>query len=135
MNTALVVIGSLFVFLAALIHLGIFLLESVLWTRPTVQRRFGVTSEADGEVLRPLMFNQGFYNVFLALGAGIGLVLYGTGISFEGGIAVALFALLSMLLAAVVLAVSNRKLWRAALIQGGPPLLGIVILAAALATA
>jgi putative membrane protein len=134
-NTALVLVGSLFVFVAAIVHLGIFFLESVLWTRPAVQRRFGVTSTADGEVLRTLMFNQGFYNVFLALGAGVGLVLYGTGASFEGGIAVALFALLSMLLASLVLIVSDRKLWRAALIQGGPPLLGIVLLGVALATA
>lgn len=132
MDTALVVIGSIFVFVAALVHLGFFLLESVVWTNPRVQRLFGIRRPEDGEVLRPVMFNQGFYNLFLALGAGIGLVLYGTATTFEGGIAVAMFALLSMLLAGLVLLASNRALWRGALVQAGPPLVALVLLGIAL---
>jgi putative membrane protein len=129
MNGVFVWIGAVFVFLAAVIHLGFFFLESVLWNRPRVWRIFGVTSEADAEVLRPMAYNQGFYNVFLALGAGAGLVLMGSGASFEGGAALAMFTLLSMLLAAVVLVTSNAKMWRGALLQGGPPVLGLLFLA------
>jgi putative membrane protein len=128
MSAAFAVVGSVFVFLAALIHLFIFALESVLWSRPSTWKLFGVRDERDAEVLRPMAYNQGFYNVFLALGAGLGLVFLGTGFSREGGIAIAMFALGSMVLAAVVLVTSNPKLLRAALIQGVAPLLGLVFL-------
>ena len=56
------------------------------------------------------------------------LTMLGTGFSREGGIAIAMFALGSMVLAAVVLVTSNPKLLRAALIQGAAPLLGLVFL-------
>ena len=128
MNAALAVVGSVFVFIAAVIHLGFFALESVLWSRPSTWRQFGVRDQADADVLRPMAYNQGFYNVFLALGAGIGLVLLGTGFSTEGGIAIAMFALASMVLAAVVLITSTPKMLRGALIQGAAPLLGLVFL-------
>jgi putative membrane protein len=128
MSATFAVIGSVFVFLAAVIHLFIFALESVLWSRPSTWKLFGVRDERDAEVLRPMAYNQGFYNVFLAIGAGLGLVFLGTGFSREGGIAIAMFALGSMVLAAVVLVTSNPKLLRAALIQGAAPLLGLVFL-------
>jgi putative membrane protein len=134
MSATFAVVGSGFVFLAAVIHLFIFALESVLWSRPSTWRVFGVRDERDAEVLRPMAYNQGFYNVFLAIGAGLGLVLLGTGFSREGGIAIAMFALGSMVLAAVVLVTSNPKLLRAALIQGAAPLLGLVFLTLSLLT-
>ena len=134
MSAAFAVVGSVFVLLAALIHLFIFALESVFWSRPSTWKLFGVRDERDAEVLRPMAYNQGFYNVFLALGAGLGLVFLGTGFSREGGIAIAMFALGSMALAAVVLVTSNPKLLRAALIQGLAPLLGLVFLTLSLVT-
>jgi len=132
MNAAFAIIGSVFVFLAAIVHLGIFALESVLWSKPSTWKRFGVADQRDAEVLRPMAYNQGFYNLFLAIGAGVGLVLLGTGFSREGGIAIAIFSLGSMLLAAVVLIASNPRLARAALVQGGPPLIGLIFLTLAL---
>jgi putative membrane protein len=134
MSATFAVIGSVFVFLAAVIHLFIFALESVLWSRPSTWKLFGVRDERDAEVLRPMAYNQGFYNVFLAIGAGLGLVFLGTGFSREGGIAIAMFALGSMVLAAVVLVTSNPKLVRAALIQGAAPLLGLLFLTLSLVT-
>jgi putative membrane protein len=134
MSATFAVIGSVFVFLAAVIHLFIFALESVLWSRPSTWKLFGVRDERDAEVLRPMAYNQGFYNVFLALGAGLGLVFLGTGFSREGGIAIAMFALGSMVLAAVVLVTSNPKLLRAAFIQGAAPLLGLAFLTLSLVT-
>jgi putative membrane protein len=134
MSATFAVIGSVFVFLAAVIHLFIFALESVLWSRPSTWKLFGVRDERDAEVLRPMAYNQGFYNVFLAIGAGLGLVFLGTGFSREGGIAIAMFSLGSMVLAAVVLVTSNPKLVRAALIQGAAPLLGLLFLTLSLVT-
>jgi putative membrane protein len=132
MNTIFLVIASVFVFVAAAIHLLFFFYESVLWSKPATWKRFGIASQEHADIMKPMAFNQGFYNVFLALGAGIGLVLIGTGTFFQAGVGIAAFALLSMLLAAVVLITSNPKLARAALIQGLAPLLGILFFALAL---
>ncbi len=81
-----------------------------------------------------MAFNQGFYNVFLAIGAGTGLVMLGSANWVQGGLAIAIFACVSMVLAAVVLITSSPKLWRSALIQGVAPLLGITFLLVALFT-
>lgn len=128
MGNALAVIGTVFVFLAAVIHLLIFFLESILWTRPGVWKRFGLRTQEEAVVVKPMAFNQGFYNVFLAIGAGTGLVLLGTPNLTQAGLAIAVFACASMVLAAVVLVISSPKLARAAAIQGVAPLIGIVFL-------
>jgi putative membrane protein len=125
MNTALLILGSIFVFLAAVIHLLIFFLESILWSKPSTWKRFGLKTQAEADIMKPMAFNQGFYNVFLAIGAGAGLVMLGSANWVQGGFAVAIFACVSMVLAAIVLIMSSPKLWRAALVQGVPPLLGI----------
>ena len=132
MNGTFLVLGAIFTGIAALIHLAIFVLESVLWSRPAVWKRFGVRSQEDADVMRPMAYNQGFYNVFLALGAGIGIIMIGSEGVQEAGIALAIFALLSMLLASIVLVASNPRLLRAAMVQGLAPLLGIVFLVLAL---
>lgn len=124
----LVIAGSVFAAVAALIHVYIFFLESVTWTKESTRRVFGVRSAEDAELMKSLAFNQGFYNLFLALGVGAGLVLILAGGVQQAGFAVAIFALLSMVLAAVVLLASNPKLARAALIQGLAPLIGVVLL-------
>jgi putative membrane protein len=126
MNPALVIIGSTFVFLAVLIHIMIFVMESVLWHKPRIQKTFGVRSETEAAIIKPWAYNQGFYNAFLAVGAATGLVLMGSLNLWPAGIALALFSALSMVLAAVVLITSQPKLARAAAIQGVPPLLGII---------
>jgi putative membrane protein len=134
MNTAFVVLGSLFVFLAALIHLFIFFLESVLWSKPSTWKRFGLKTQEEADIVKPMAYNQGFYNVFLALGAGAGLVMISSTNAVQGGVALSIFALLTMLLASIVLITSNPKLWRAALVQGVAPLLGIIFLVLAITT-
>ena len=128
MNGVFLVLGAVFAGLAALIHLAIFVLESVIWSRPSTWKRFGVRSQADADVLRPMAYNQGFYNVFLALGAGVGILMIGSESVRQGGIALTIFSLLSMLLASIVLVSSNPRLVRAAMFQGLAPALGIVFL-------
>ena len=132
MSGVFLVIGAIFVAIAALIHVFIFVLESVLWSRPATWKRFGLRSQEEADTVRPMAYNQGFYNVFLALGAGTGLVMIASANVKSEGIALSIFVLLSMLLASVVLITSNPKLARAAITQGAAPLLGLIFLVLAL---
>ncbi|MEV7133336.1 DUF1304 domain-containing protein [Arthrobacter sp. NPDC093128] len=115
-----------FAFIAALLHVYIFTMESVTWTRPATWKRFGVASQSDAETTRPLAYNQGFYNLFLALGAliGAGAVLLGQP---AVGWTLIFSSCGSMLLAAAVLALTGRKYLRAAATQGTTPLLAVVL--------
>lgn len=128
MNLPLTILGCGVAFAAALVHVYIFVLESLLWRRPSTRRVFGVSSEADAETLRPMAYNQGFYNLFLALGVIVGLLLLVSGDLGQAGFAVILFALASMVLAALVLLTSNRRMLRPALIQGAAPAVAILAL-------
>jgi putative membrane protein len=127
MNT-LATIGSVFLVIAALIHVLIFVTESVRWSRPEVWKRFGVTTQVNADIVKPMAFNQGFYNLFLAIGAGLGPVLLVSTPVQQAGLAVSLFAGSSMVLAALVLIISSPKMARAAFVQGLAPLIGIVFL-------
>ena len=118
------VVAAAVVALPALIHVMIFVFESVRWTQPAVWRRFGVPDQQQAEQTKGMAFNQGFYNLFLAIGAVLGVVLIGIGMP-EAGLAITLFALGSMLLASLVLVISSPKLIRAAATQGAPALLAI----------
>ena len=117
--------------LAALVHVYIFVLESLLWTQPSTRRTFGVRTAEDAETLKPMAFNQGFYNLFLAIGTGVGIALLVTGVT-QAGAALLFLAGGSMVAAALVLVLSSPKLWRAAAIQGVLPLVGVILLAVTL---
>ncbi len=129
MSSILTTIGLAFIIIAGLVHVFIFALESLLWRGRQTWRQFGVASEADAEVAQPWAFNQGFYNLFLALGAvvgGVGGIVGG----FGGWGWVAVFTALCMIGAAIVLIGSSRgKLLRGALIQGAAPFIGVVLVA------
>lgn len=131
--TALTVAALVLLGLAALVHVYIFVLESVLWTRASTRRTFGVRTAEDAETLKPMAFNQGFYNLFLAIGTVVGLILVVLGMTTAGA-ALAFLAAGSMVAAAVVLVLSSPKLWRAAAIQGVLPLAGIILLVVALSS-
>jgi putative membrane protein len=113
---------------AALIHAYFFVLESLWFMRPAVWRRFGMSSDADAEVARSFAYNQGFYNLFLAAGIAIGLVLVGVD-QAAAGHAIVLFACGSMVAAGVVLVVHNPRFLRAAAIQAVPPIVAILAIA------
>jgi len=134
MNTTLAVAGSILVGIAALAHVYIFAMESIQWSKPATWKRFGVRSQADADVTKPMAFNQGFYNLFLAIGIGVGLVLLAAG-SVPAGLALMFMGAGSMVAAALVLVLSSPKLARAAAIQGTTPVLGIIVLVLALTTA
>ena len=69
------ILATVFAALAALLHVYIFVMESVQWTQPRIWRRFGVADQAAADTTKPMAYNQGFYNLFLAIGVVIGLVL------------------------------------------------------------
>lgn len=112
--------------LAAVLHVVFFYLESVAWSRPTVWGLFGVATQEDAETLKPMAYNQGFYNLLLAIQVLLGVVLIGLG-QAAIGFALAVFGLASMLIASIVLITGNRRLWRGALFQGLLPLVAIVL--------
>ncbi len=125
------IIATVFAGLAALLHVYIFIMESVQWTQPRIWKRFGVADQAAAETTKPLAYNQGFYNLFLAIGALLGLVLFWAGdpgtVADISGRALVLFSLGSMLAASLVLLTSGRRYLRAALVQGTLPLIGFVL--------
>src|SRR3979490_2645105 len=121
----MIILATVFVTLAAALHVGIFVMESVSWTRPSIWRRFGVADQQAADIHRPLAHNQGFYNLFLAIGAVLGLIFYGIGMH-AAGLALILFTTGSMVAAAIVLVTTGRGYVRPALIQGLLPLAGFV---------
>ncbi|TCN37240.1 putative membrane protein [Kribbella orskensis] len=117
-------IAQIFVALAGVFHLAVFALESLLFKKPSTYQRFLIKTEAEAEAARPWAFNQGFYNLFLAIGAIGGLIAGG-----DKGHAIALFACACMAGAGIVLIASDRRLARSAALQAVPPILALVLAA------
>ena len=120
------IVASVLIAFAVVVHLAFFAMESMLWSSPNVWRRFGIADQQDADVVRPMAYNQGFYNLFLAAGATVGLVLYWTTLRHVG-FGLIFFTGACMALAAMVLLTTGRRYWRAALLQGLPPLVGLVV--------
>ena len=118
-------VASAFTGLAALLHAYIFCMESLWWRRPDVWRRFSVADQTAADTTAPMAYNQGFYNLFLGIGAALGVMLWWTG-SPTVGKTLAVFCTASMVLAATVLLTSGRQYARAAVTQGTLPLVGLI---------
>lgn len=122
----MIIAGLILAALAGLLHIYIFWMESVAWTSTRVRATFG-TSEAEAAATKELAFNQGFYNLFLAIVTGVGIGLFLAG--FVGAGAALLFAGVgSMLAAALVLLVTSPAKRGAAITQGALPLLAVILL-------
>ena len=126
---AMATIAQVFAIIAGLFHVAAFVMESLLFHRPDVQKfMLGRTEPAPG--VRLWAFNQGFYNLFVAAGAIIGAIVWTTGYETVGRTLV-IYTCAFMTLAGVVLYVSDRRLWRGMLGQSVPPLIGLVAALAA----
>ncbi|WP_144782889.1 DUF1304 domain-containing protein [Microbacterium sp. BH-3-3-3] len=122
------ILALVFAGLAALLHVYIFVLESVRWTQPKTWKVFGIADQQAADVTKPMAYNQGFYNLFLAAGAAIGIVFWVVnGIGDVAGRTLLIFSLGSMLAAALVLVTSGKKYLRPASIQGTLPLIGLIL--------
>ncbi len=129
MSLTLLIVAIVFAALAALLHVYIFVMESVLWTRPSIWKRFGLRSQDEANTIRPMALNQGFYNLFLAIGVFAGFVLLPHPGLHAPGVVLILFCCASMVAAALVLVISNPRMVRAALTQGILPLIAVIVLA------
>ncbi|PJZ70406.1 hypothetical protein CH373_04855 [Leptospira perolatii] len=113
--------------LVGLLHVWIFIMESILWMRPAIYRRFGVSDSKSAEAMKSIFLNQGFYNLFLAIGALYGAIFFELHVTYAP--AIMMFACLSVFGAGTVLLVSKPSMARAAIIQGLPPLIALVLIA------
>ena len=118
------------VLLPAVIHLYVFVLESFLWGKPRTNQTFGLRP-ADVEATRPLAFNQGVYNLLLAVAVIAGAALWMGVPTFEkgpfAGQVLLVYGLGSITVAGLTLLASAPKLWRSALIQLVPAVAGLVV--------
>jgi cation/acetate symporter len=69
-------VALIFCALAALLHVYIFVMESLTWTSPRTRAVFGTTAE-EAQTTKMLAFNQGFYNLFLAVVTVVGIAAIG----------------------------------------------------------
>lgn len=123
----MITLGLILATLAALIHVYIFYLESIAWTGPAARKVFGLSSPEFAESTKGLAFNQGFYNLFLAIEIFLGLIFWIAGWHAVGATLV-LVGAGSMVAAGLVLLLSDRTKTSAALKQRTLPALGILAL-------
>lgn len=124
----MVILGLALCAVAALIHVYIFYLESLVWTGPKARAVFGIRSVEEANGMKLLAFNQGFYNLFLALEVALGIALMNAERVAVGATLVFVGAG-SMVAASLVLLLSSPEKAAAALKQGLFPLLGVAALA------
>lgn len=116
----LAVFQKIVVGLVAVEHLYILYLEMFAWTTPRTRRIFG-TNPAFAQESRPLAANQGLYNGFLAVGLLWGIVHPQPDV----GLQIQLFFLLCVVVAALYGGLTVKR--SILLVQGGPALLGLLI--------
>jgi putative membrane protein len=127
----MIIVGLVLAGAAALLHVFIFYLESIAWTSERARSTFGTSAE-EARSTKELAFNQGFYNLFLAVSVFVGIVLFASGARVAGATLV-LAGAGSMAAAATVLLLSSPDKAAAALKQGVVPALAVIALAVGLA--
>ena len=120
LTVALVLAG-----LAALVHVYIFWLEALAF-ESAGRKAFGISS-ADAAVTKQWAYNQGFYNLFLAIGTGVGIAIEAS--NRDAGLALVVLGTGSMVAAALVLITSDSSKARGAVVQGTFPALALLALA------
>ena len=121
----MVIAGLVFAGLAALLHVFIFYLESMAWTT-RARAVFGTTAQ-EAEATREMAFNQGFYNLFLAITVGLGIILHAAG-QHAVAATLVLTGAGSMMAASLVLLLSSPDKAGAAIKQGALPAVGVALL-------
>lgn len=119
-------VAKIFAALAGIIHVLFFLMESVFWLNPTVHSIFLVDSVASAELLNAYVKNQGYYNLFLAIGIFAGLWIMGR--NKDLGRALITYICLVMIGAAIVLRLTIPDMTTGPYIQGVAPLIALIAL-------
>lgn len=118
-------VGAIAAILAGLLHVFIFYMESITWTSEKARSTFGMTKE-EANNTKEMAFNQGFYNLMLAVET-----LFGVCFMFFGNVIgkpLAIFGILSMFSAAALLFFSSPDKRSAAIKQGTLPLIALILL-------
>lgn len=123
----MIIAGTIVAALAALLHVYIFYMESIAWTGAKARATFGTTEE-EAQVTKSLAFNQGFYNLFLAIAVFLGMIFLSSG-AREVGATLMIVGVASMGAAALVLLLSSPDKRGAAIKQGVLPFFAVVLLA------
>jgi putative membrane protein len=116
---------KIFVILAGLLHVVIFAMESLFFMNEKVYTRFGLFTVEHAQIVQAFAYNQGWYNLFLAIAALMG-VFFAKKMNPNVGNTLSLYACFSMLAAALVLITSSPEMARAAITQGLFPCIAIV---------
>jgi putative membrane protein len=117
---------KIFVVLAGLLHVAIFAMESLFFMHESVYSRFLIATPEHAQIVSLFAYNQGWYNLFLAIAALTGAIFTNT-LPKNVGASLCIYACLSMLAAALVLAFSANDLLRAAISQGFFPFVALVL--------
>jgi putative membrane protein len=104
---------------------GVWVMESFLYRQPRLYSMF-LTKPRDFDAVRLWTVNMGFYNLTTAIALVAGVVLARSG-QVPAGEALVTFTAAQHTFMAMVLVVSERKLWLNALLEGIPAL-GLLIL-------
>ncbi|MEV7797966.1 DUF1304 domain-containing protein [Microbacterium foliorum] len=128
----MVIAGLVLAGLAALVHVYIFYMESIAWTSERARSTLGTGTVEQAMAQKELAFNQGFYNLFLAIAVGLGIVIFAFGDTSVGATLV-FTGTGSMVAASLVLLLSSPEKASAALKQGVIPALSVITLAVGLA--
>ena len=127
----MIIAASIAAIAAGALHVFIFVLESILWDSDFTRTTFSIADPEESRATRSMAFNQGFYNLFLAVVTVTAIAFWASGAAAVGA-ALLVAGLGSMLAAALVLAAASPAHRGAALKQGAFPLLGLLAAAAAL---
>src|SRR5258706_16044934 len=119
--------GQIAAGIAGLLHVVFFMFESVLFKQAEIQKRFHVEASA-AEAVRPWAFNQGFYNLFLALGCFVGLAaMHATFLDASTAKTCVVFPCACMAAAGLVLIATGPRMARPAAVQFLPPPIAVVL--------
>jgi len=119
----------IFAIITAIFHILFFVAESILWLKPYIYQSIlgkpdptmGIELIEQARLMETVFFNQGFYNLFLAVGLIAGVILSKKN-HIEQGITLIVFCSLFAFGAGVVLALSTGAFLGAA-IQAVPPMI------------
>ena len=114
------IVANILVFLVAISHVGILILQMFFWNHPVGQKIFSMTPEV-AESSSVLAMNQGLYNGFLAAGLFWGL--------FANRVEIKLFFLSCVIVAGIFGGITAKT--SILFTQGLPALLAFVVVLAA----